>query len=71
MKKKLTATAPDGTIATRTTEASYTHVTFIYSEHKGVKSWGAVSWSSSEALAKKQRDKWSKYAEQVAVVPVN
>jgi hypothetical protein len=73
MIRTLTATAPDGTVVKRNTAADYTHVTLIYDEVKGVKSWGAVSWSSSEALASKQFDKWSKVSriEKCVVVPVN
>lgn len=73
MKTTLTVTAPDGTTLTRSTEAKYTHVTLILEDVKGVQQWGAVSWSSSQSLAQKQYDKWSKVGCVIkcVVVPVN
>jgi len=50
-KRKLTATLPDGGIATRTTHRTYTHV---IASRKGDSKWRAEGWAGSITLAKKR-----------------
>tara|TARA_R100001594_G_scaffold41146_1_gene73137 strand:+ start:259 stop:561 length:303 start_codon:yes stop_codon:yes gene_type:complete len=50
-KRKLTATLPDGGIATRTTNKTYTHVIAVKT---GSGQWDALGWAGSPELAAKR-----------------
>lgn len=52
MKKKLSVTLPDGTIATRTTARTYTHV--IANQHYQTGDWFVSTWCGSLKLAQKR-----------------
>lgn len=47
MKRRLTAVAPDGRTATRTTHRDYTHVVFYWDDHQ------RPTWHGSRKLAEK------------------
>lgn len=62
-----TCTLPDGRVATRTSKHVYTHAVAVWDEASG---WGSLSWSSSEALALKTAQHWSKVYPKFQIVPV-
>lgn len=54
-KRTLTCTLPDGTVATRTTARTYSHVLAVTDD--GVE-WGVISWAGRLDLAMNQRSRW-------------
>ena len=57
---KFTATCPDGTIVTRTSDTmSYIAAILLHDQQNG---WGAVAWSQSFENAARTADRWRKYA---------
>ena len=67
MKTKHTATAPDGTVVTRTSATrTYTHV--IVCTRPG-ESFGAWSWAGSLALANKAADQARRCYSTVVILP--
>ena len=53
-KRTLTCPLPDGTVATRTTARTYTHVFAIHN----AEGWGALAWAGRLDLAFNQRSRW-------------
>ena len=60
-----TSVGPDGTLAKRTTERTYTHVVWV-KRAKNVTQWewAAVSWASSRLLADRAGNRWHSAAQQ-------
>ena len=68
---KITVTLPDGTIAKRTTNRTYTHAIVV--QDRDNDTWGAISYCGNlvlahKALAQYQAKSWYKNAQ---IVPVN
>lgn len=55
-KRKLTCPLPDGTVATRTTARTYSHVFAIHN----AEGWGALAWAGRLDLALNQRSRWER-----------
>lgn len=74
-KTTYTATAPDGTVHTRTTSRTYTHAVLVTDRNvdcygKDVPNWQPSGFCGSEDLADKLRARSAGWWHKVIVVPV-